>query len=374
MTQIKKRPRAVQENQQNKSRPPRNPFQRILEKTYAKHIPFMAHLELTYRCNLSCLHCYVSQKRAKNEMSFPEIENILDQLAQANCLFLCFTGGEIFCRRDLMNILRAARERGFAMRLLTNGTLLTPNLADGLAAVNPLSVEMSLYAMTPALHDKITGVPGSHSKTINAIRLCRERALPVIVKTIFLKYNLGEYRALADFARATKSRFVFDYLLAPADDGRQLMDEHGLSEDEIYRFLVMHVGRSGVRRSHEAARKHVDRFRPDDFEPVCGLGCNTVSITPFGDVLPCLSVRQSVGNLRARSFMSIWNDSALDKIRNIKYADLKDCVGCRFLDYCVRCPGVALSECGNIRARSYSACRAARAAVRAEKMLNKGEI
>jgi len=325
----------------------------------------MAHWELTYRCNLECVHCYATKRRAPGELSLPEIKKILAQLAEANCLFLCFTGGEIFCRRDLMSILRAARERGFALRLLTNGTLLTEQLADELAVINPLSVEMSLYAMKPSVHDSITGVPGSHSKTVAAIRMCRERGIRTAVKTIFLKYNLGEYRALADFARATKSRFVFDYLLSPADDGRRPMDEHGLNEDEICQFLLKHSG------PRAPAKKRADSSRPEGSEPICGLGCNTFAVTPCGDVLPCLAVRQSVGNLRSRSFKSIWTDSALDKIRDARYAALKDCMGCEYIEYCARCPGVALAECGNILGRSYTACRAARAAMRARKELNR---
>ena len=353
------------------TQPLQDPFQRVLEKTYAARVPFMAHWELTYRCNLECVHCYATKRRATGELSLPEIKKILDQLAEANCLFLCFTGGEIFCRRDLMSILRAARERGFALRLLTNGTLLTEQLADELAVINPLSVEMSLYAMKPSVHDSITGVPGSHSKTVAAIRMCRERGIRTAVKTIFLKYNLREYRALADFARATKSRFVFDYLLSPADDGRRPMDEHGLGEDEICRFLVQHPGRPRARRERGGKKNRALSSRPAGSEPICGLGCNTVAFTPRGDVLPCLAVRQSVGNLRARPFKSIWTDSALDKIRDARYDALKDCMGCECIEYCARCPGVALAECGNILGRSYTACRAARAAMRARKELNR---
>lgn len=346
-----------------------DPYQRILEKTYEQRIPFNAHWELTYRCNLACVHCYATDRKRAGELTTREAENILDQLAEARCLFLCFTGGEIFCRRDLMYLLRAAKGRGFALRLLTNGSLLTAKEADELAEIVPLSVEFSLYAMNPAIHDQITGVTGSHEKTFEAIRLCRERGLNTAVKTILLKYNLAEYPALAAFAKETGARFVFDYLLAPADNGERPMARHGLSENEIFDFIMSRHSPDVSRHSPDHAVQAGSGTKPAMADPICGQGCNTFAITPFGDVLPCLAIRQSAGNLRERKFKEIWADSALDKIKNARYASLKECAACSLFEYCPRCSGVALAECGSVFGRSESACMAARAIKRARETL-----
>lgn len=348
--------------------PRQDPYQRILEKTHEERIPFTAHWELTYRCNLACLHCYATDRKREGELSASEAETILDQLAEANCLFLCFTGGEILCRTDLIEILRAARSRGFAIRLLTNGSLLTAKLADEIAGIAPLSVEISLYAMTPGLHDRITGVKGSHAKTMAAIRLCLERGMNVAVKSILLKYNVAEYKALADFAREANARFVFDYMLSPADNGERLMEKHGLSENELYEFFMAQLPRPARGKPIEPSRSAFQTrgaTKPELSDPVCGEGCNTFAITPFGDVLPCLAIRQSVGNLRERPFKEIWRNPALDKIRNARYHDLKECRDCSLLAFCQRCSGVALAECGTLFGRSESACAAARALKRA---------
>jgi radical SAM protein with 4Fe4S-binding SPASM domain len=344
--------------------PRHDPYQRIMKKTHEQRIPFSAHFELTYRCNLSCIHCYATDRKRQGELATREVEHILDQLAGAGCLFLCFTGGEIFCRTDLIQLLRAAKARGFALRLLTNGSLLTAQLADQLAEIVPLSIDISLYAMSPAIHDRITGVKGSHARTMAAIRLCRERGLNTAVKSVLLKYNLAEHRALSVFAQATGARFVFDYLLAPADNGVRIMNQHGLSENEIYEFVLGLGAQKASRATPGAMPKHGGRptaMQPKPSDPICGEGCNTVAITPFGDVLPCLAIRQSVGNLRERKFQEIWTGPALDKIRNARYAMLKECQGCNLIQHCTRCSGIALAECGNIMGRSESACMAARA-------------
>jgi len=331
-----------------------NPYQRILQKTFDGRIPLTAHWELTYRCNLSCVHCYATDKTGRDELSAHEIRHGLDQLAEAGCLFLAFTGGEIFCREDLFEILEAARRNDFAMRLLTNGTLITPAAADRVAALNPLGVDISLYAMTPGVHDRITGTNGSHRRTAAAIRLLRDRGVRVTINVVLLKCNVAEFAALTDFAGSVGAELKFDYLLTPTDDGARPMTAHGLSEDEITEFVRAHIT---VPESAPTA--------PDGDEPLCGAGSNALCITPRGDVLPCLAVRESVGNLKRQSLKRIWESPRLAELRDARYCNLRECRRCELAAYCARCPGVALAECGSVLARSDSACLAARATKRA---------
>jgi len=335
-----------------------NVYRRILQKTFDRKIPFSVHWELTYRCNLSCVHCYATNRGLNNELTLPEIEKGLEQLAGMGCLFATFTGGEIFCRKDLIPILESAGKLGFALNLFTNGTLMTPRLADMLAKIEPLSVEISLYSMDPTIHDRITGRKGSHRRTLSAIRMCRARDMNTVIKCILLKYNAGEYAKLRDFAVKAGARFVFDYALAPADNGSRLMPRHGLSETEIFDFIMANAG-ADVRLPD----------RPDMNSPLCGAGSNALCINPAGDVFPCLAVRQSVGNIRKEPLGSIWSSLLLDKMRNSRYCNLVECRQCDSLPYCLRCSGVALSECGNVLGKSDSACAVARATRRAVETL-----
>ena len=333
---------------------PLNPYQAILRKAHEKRIPLSAHWELTYACNLSCVHCYATAPRREEELGLPEIGRILDELAGAGCLFLTFTGGEVFCRPDILSVLAAARQRNFAIRLLTNGTLVTQEIAERLAGLNLLRVDISLYAVDPETHDRITGVPGSQAASASAVRLCRAAGIPVAVKTVFLKQNMDEFDALKRWAREEGTEFVFDYLLMRADDGSSPMDRHGLSDEEIRDFVTAHA---------TAGREPPGA--PDPADPVCGAGSSTLAISPCGDVFPCLGYREVVGNLRREPLATVWRAPLLDRLHNARYDDYAQCRDCGKAAFCSRCPGWTRAECGRPFERSAVFCMAAEAAMKA---------
>ena len=334
---------------------PTNSYQAILDKAFDRRIPLNAQVELTYRCNQTCLHCYATTRNLTNELSTAEVEDVFRQLADLNCLFLSLTGGEIFCRSDALPLAWSAKGMNFALSIFTNGTLLNEDVAAELADIEPLSVEISLYAMNPSIHDGITRVPGSHEKTLKAIRLCRRLGLNTAIKTPLLAVNVSEYSALASFALSIGSRFVFDFILDPTDDGSRPMQLHGLTEDQIYKFI----------RTNAPPAPSQPVSGPVPTDTLCGAGSSAVCITPIGDILPCLAIRQPAGNIRTRSLREIWTSPNLDRMRNLRYGMLKDCATCEYLPYCSRCSGIALAECGNIAGKCECSCLVARATKRA---------
>lgn len=327
-----------------------NPYNAVLEKTFDMRIPFTAHLELTYRCNLACVHCYADKKSSGRELSLDEIRGVLRQLADMGCLFLALTGGEIFCRPDVFDILDSARGLGFAITIFTNGTLLDRDSVEKIKNVNPMGVEISMYSMSPEIHDRITGLPGSHALTAAAARECRQAGIPTVIKIVLMKYNAGEFPAVRDFALGLGAGCKFDFVLVPSDNGVPLMDRHGISEKRIEE-LVRELGDPG----------RPPLPPPPLSSPLCGAGSSVLCVNPEGDVYPCLAIRSVAGNVRERLLPEIWNDSALDIVRNARYRDLIDCSTCRDAGHCGRCSGVALAETGSLFAASKSACSVARA-------------
>src|SRR5207249_7513716 len=110
---------------------------RLFEKGARQRVPVQAMIELTYGCNLRCVHCYNPTHQAKDELATAQITALIDQLAEAGCLHLAFTGGEIFTRKDAFEIFAYAKAKGFSITLLTNATLITPERADGIQALRP---------------------------------------------------------------------------------------------------------------------------------------------------------------------------------------------------------------------------------------------
>ena len=86
-------------------------------------IPLGAQLDLTYRCNERCVHCYLDHVD-HGEMTLAEIKDLLDQFAAAGVFFLTISGGEIFLRPDLFDILEHARRLMFSVKIKTNAILI----------------------------------------------------------------------------------------------------------------------------------------------------------------------------------------------------------------------------------------------------------
>ncbi|NCC52364.1 MAG: radical SAM protein [Spartobacteria bacterium] len=332
-----------------------DPYQRVLRKTYERRIPFTVHWELTYRCDWSCRHCYADRNGLANELTLDEITDVMNQLAAAGSLFLTFTGGDPLMRKDIREILSEANGRQFALRLMTNGARIDEAMANHLATLNLLGIDISLYAMTPEIHDAITGVSGSHAAVLRGLALCREHGLPLTIKCPLMQLNLKEYRPVADFAAQIGAGFVFDYLLIPTDADHHPMREIGLTDEQMYEFLRDKVSVEGGGRPEPPA--------PDD--PVCGAGSNAVAVNPYGDVYPCLGYREKVGNIREQRFADIWSSPHLDQLHAARYRDYVNCQECAYISCCSRCPGISRAECGRPFDAAPTVCRVAAATKRA---------
>src|SRR6202453_3882224 len=132
-------------------------------------VPLSVQLDLTYRCNERCIHCYLDHDD-HGEMTTGEIKDLLDQMAEAGVFYLTISGGEILMRRDFFGILEHARLRTFCIKLKTNGVLIREQEADRIKALGVESVQISIYSHRHEIHDAITKRPGSLRRSIAALR------------------------------------------------------------------------------------------------------------------------------------------------------------------------------------------------------------
>src|SRR5580704_5470745 len=148
-------------------------------------IPLGVQLDLTYRCNERCVHCYLDH-HDHGEMTFAEIKDLLTQMAEAGVFFLTLSGGEIFLRKDFFDILEHARTLSFSVKLKTNAVLIRPELAKRIGDLAVESVQISIYSHRPDVHDAITKVPGSLERSVNAIRFLTASGLNVTIANVLM--------------------------------------------------------------------------------------------------------------------------------------------------------------------------------------------
>ncbi len=322
-------------------------FTDIFAHSMRQNLCLIAHLELTHACNLRCRHCYCVPDADRPECSFGEIRSVLRQLKEAGTLFLCLSGGELLCRADIFEILSCARAEGFALRLMTNGTLIDETAAARIAAAAAVTVDMSIYAANPRLHDAVTGKPGSLHLTLQAAALLRERGIRVVFKFIVMKDTVGEFKNIRALCQERGIDFIYDVCLVERTDGDARPLQYRLDKEGIKSFL---------------RRNALSPAASPDGSVLCTAGLNNIFISPQLDVYPCIGIREKIGSLRQGSLKDIWESAPLlRRLRTLTDAELNACSSCAKRAYCFRCAGLALEASNDLCARSPFDCEVAQA-------------
>ncbi len=332
-------------------------FEQLREEAVQKQIPLVVHFDLTYRCNLHCVHCYLSGSKKQFECTTEEIKNILEQLTEAGALYLTFSGGEIFLKEDLPEIVRHARKLHFAVRLLTNGTLIDDKMVDEIAEWHPEMVAFSVYDLNPSVHDGITKRQGSLTKALNIIFALRERNVPIKISSVLMQSNLKSYRQLYNFAKETGAQFQVDYRITPKIDGSLEPLQYHITESEARGVLSDPV----FSREYETADPDPIQGYSGVFNEIpCGAGHMSCYISPYGIITPCVQVPIECGSLGKKKFSEIWRNSPeLNAFRSIRFSDMPKCAKCELFVYCRPCLGLNLVETGNLFTPPLRVCKEA---------------
>jgi radical SAM protein with 4Fe4S-binding SPASM domain len=319
----------------------------LLARLGGRRYPLAGSIELTMRCNLRCAHCYVQCDAdawaSEPELTTAEVCGILDQLAEAGCLWLLLTGGEPLTRPDFAEIYLHAKRRGFLLTLFTNGTLVTDEIAALLAAYPPHAVEVSLYGRTAAVYERVTGAPGSFARCMAGI--ARLAQLPAILrlKTPVMTLNAEELWDVKAYAESLGAPFRFDPMInAGLSGGREPLPLR-LTPEEIVALELQDEPRM------QEWRRFCERFvgvKPEaNALYVCGAGWRSFHIDAMGRLGLCILARRPHYDLRRGSFAEGW-EAALPQERARRPERHYDCLDCSLLSLCGQCPGWAEMESG----------------------------
>lgn len=285
----------------------------LIEQASAARIPVNAGMEITFRCNLACVMCYCNEpandrKLRARELTTEEIRRILDQMAEAGVLWLQITGGEPLLRPDFADIYRHAKARGMLIRLFTNGTLVTPKIADLLAESPPFSIEITLYGRSEETYERVTQVKGSYRRCLRGIGLLLDRNLPLSLKTVAITLNRDEVLEMQAFARSLGVRFRYDAEINPRLDGDQAPLRYRLSPEETVR---LEAGDPKRRADLQEEFARAERPRTGT-QPLfgCAAGETVFQIDPYGHMTVCVLSRASGFDLRAGTVAEGWESFA----------------------------------------------------------------
>ncbi len=333
--------------------------ERLHEKVAGQRVPISGSLELTFGCNLRCVHCYLDSCHdglpGRQELSYEEICSVIDQIVDEGCLWLLLTGGEPLLRPDFQAIYTYAKRKGLILTLFTNGTLVTPEMADFLAEWRPFAVEITLYGRTQATYERVTGVPGSHARCLRGIELLLERKIPLKLKTMLLTLNRHELDAMAAYAEGLGVEFRFDPVVNAGLDGSPAPAAYRLPPEEA----VAVEAADPVRRERWPEWYRTMLGADDDGRLyTCGAGRHSFHIDPFGQLGLCTTAREPVYDLRRGSFREGWS-KFLPTVLEQEPGEGYECGGCPLRPLCPQCPGWAQLEHGNPNKRVEYLCRLA---------------
>ena len=327
-------------------------LQEMSEKALKLNIPLSVQLDLTYRCNERCVHCYLDHDD-HGEMTTAEIKHLLDEMAEAGVFILTLSGGEIFLRKDFFDLLEHARRLMFCVKLKTNAIMIREREAARLRDLNVESIQISIYSHRPEVHDAITLIPGSLKRSVDAILFLKSQGLKVIIANVLMIQNMQDYPGVRALAAELGVECTLDPTVTPMMDGNRSTLNLGVDQGvlrQVFRDTEL-VG-------------DVDEFcaipaKPGESEldsTPCSAGHTACYVSPYGEVFPCVQFPLPTGNVRQQRFVDIWRHSdRMNEVRAIRLKDLTTCPSCTHVSNCTRCPGLAYLE-GNMRGPSSQDC------------------
>jgi len=329
----------------------------LLEEMTAKalklNIPLSVQLDLTYRCNERCVHCYLDHED-HGEMSAAEIKGLLNEMAEAGVFILTLSGGEIFLRKDFFEILEYARRKlTFCVKLKTNAILIRETEAARIRDLGVESVQISIYSHRPEVHDAITLVPGSLQRSLDAARFLKSQGLRVILANVLMAQNFQDYPSLRALAAEMGLESTIDPTITPMMDGDRSVLNLGIHRDAL-RQVFRDSSLVGNVEEFCAVAPEADENSLEALP--CSASHTTCYVSPYGDVFPCVQFPLPTGNVRKQRFIDIWRHSKqMNEVRSIRLKDLTTCPSCTHVSQCSRCPGLAYLE-GNMRGPSSQDC------------------
>lgn len=310
-------------------------------KSSQQFIPMQASLELTNRCNERCTHCYIEDfsDDPRRILNLEQWYVVLEQLRKAGTLFLILMGGEAMLNPLFWDILKKSRDMSFHTSMITNGLKIqNQETALRLKDYGLKNATISLYSMNPLIHDKMTRVRGSQQKTMQAIEMCLEAGINVTLNCLLTKENIEGVFEVEDWALEKDLSLKVDPMITPKLNGNLDPIQYRVSMDQL-RWYYQEKMRRWPNGKPKASGETSEDY-------TCNAGKGKCAVNAYGDLFPCIEIRDSLGNLLEKPFEELWHGEKVQPWRQMKWKQVKD-VDQDTISFCDHCPGMAKNETGD---------------------------
>lgn len=304
--------------------------------------PYSVLFELTARCNMNCIHCYLKDHHIDRDyLSFDEVKNIIDILYDKGILFLTLTGGDVFTRPDFMDIFVYAKKKGFLVEIFTNGELITDEDIEMFSKYPPIMIDISLYGSSEEKYYEVTGKKGAFQKVIDNCKKLKDANVRFSLKTPLLKQTINELEEMQKIAEELKTTFAFSFELIPTIDGdssvmNYQLDYKTMLKKEFSDFSKLSEAEKNVALGVDY-NNYVENNKNVEMPLfICNVARNSFLIDYTGKLCPCMKLRHRGINILENDYDEIWN--SYEKYGKMKASKIFKCSKCKARFQCSICP------------------------------------
>lgn len=349
-------------------------FTKLLIGSLKKRVPFTGIFELTPRCNLTCVMCYINQPATHphaiaNEFSAKEWIRMGEQARDAGMLRLLLTGGEVFLRKDFREIYEALSGMGFLIQIFTNGTLITPEIAKWLGKTPPSQIGVTVYGASPETYAQVCGNGNAYHLAMRGIDLLVAEGMKPDFRMTIVKKNIEDFDRLLAYADNRNLIFSKGFLLCQRRDGcSDGPVRERLSPQDIIDFIQANtipeqvtdapedsLTKEAILRDQEGIEINKSNKKP----VFCGAGYDSFWLTWHGRMTFCGDIEAPYSLPFRDGFQKAWEDLK-QIVDSVPFCE--ECEKCEYQNECVACPGRLMNETGSFSKPAPYHCECAKLA------------
>lgn len=334
-------------------------------------LPLEGSIDLTYRCNNSCCHCWVkippNAEEINQELTSAEIRKIVDDARKMGCRKWFISGGEPMLRSDFSEIFDYITSISVSYSINTNGTLITPKIASLMKRKG--SKMIALYGATAEVHDHITRTPGSFEATMAGFAYLKEVGAGFIVQLIPMKDNYHQFLQMRSLAKSLSpdcrigASWLYLSSYGSPERNKEIIYQR-LSAKEVIEIEEPDLTSEDWVRKQAVERCYGNPTKGDSLFVACIAKRRNFHINPYGQATFCHFIKEPTFyyDLKKGTFQEFWEEfipSLSSKVKvNKEY--LQNCGSCELRADCRWCPAFGYLEKRSFQAKVEYLCEVAR--------------